>query len=123
MYMLAKYVTCGGGLIPKMNAFFPDLVHLIITVIKIGAPIILIILGMIDMFKAMMAQKEDEIKKAQSLFVKRLIAGVLIYLVFVIVEVVFSVLGEATEEDTDNIWGCVVCFIEGSENAKCEPTS
>ena len=114
--MLLDYVSCGGELIPKMNSFFPDLVHLIINIIKVGAPVLLIVLGMMDMAKGVMAQKEDEIKKAQGLFVKRLIAGVLVFLVFVVVELVFSLLAGATDEDNENIWDCVECFVKGSKS-------
>ena len=121
MYIL-NYVSCGNELIPKMNAFFPELVHLIVNLIKIGTPILLVILGMMDMFKAVTSQKEDEIKKAQGLFFKRLIAGVLVFLVFVIVELVFGLLASSTKEDQTNIWGCVDCFIDGpnGENSSCK---
>lgn len=115
--LLYEYVSC-GGIITKMNSFIPELTSLIITIIKIAVPIILVILGMIDLFKAMMAQKEDEIKKAQGLFVKRLVAGVLVFLVFVIVELIFNLLGDAVGSDKDNIWKCAECFISGPE--KCD---
>ena len=39
--------------------------HGIIPLIQIGIPIILIILGMLDLGKAVVASKEDEIKNAQ----------------------------------------------------------
>lgn len=122
MYIL-NYVSCGGGLIPRMNAFFPELVHLIINLIKIGTPILLVILGMMDMFKAMTAQKEDEIKKAQGLFFKRLIAGVLVFLVFVIVELVFGLLAGSTGDDQANMWDCVNCFVKGPDSPSCTPTN
>ena len=124
MHVLASYVTCGGGIIPKMNAFFPEIVNLIINIIKIGVPIVLIVLGMIDLLKGVMAQKEDEIKKAQGLFFKRLIAGVLVFFVVLIVEVIFKVLVSTaeTDENTQNIWSCVVCFMDGPKNDKaCVP--
>lgn len=112
-----EYVSC-GEIITKMNSFIPELTHLAILIIKIGTPVILIILGMIDMFKAMTAQKEDEIKKAQSLFIKRLIAGVLVYLVFIFVELVFNVLADAVGPNKDNIWSCVECFMDGPDSCK-----
>ena len=37
----------------------------IIPLVQIGIPIILIILGMLDLGKAVVASKEDEIKSAQ----------------------------------------------------------
>lgn len=116
--LATQYATCANF---SVNTFFPDVVSLIINIIKIGTPILLIILGMIDMFKAMTAQKEDEIKKAQGLFVKRLIAGILVYLVFVIVELLFGVLGSLTGDNDGNLWDCAVCFINGSDSESCKP--
>ena len=117
MYLLDS-VTCFGDV--SINTFFPEVVSLIVKVIKIGVPIVLIILGMMDMFKAMTAQKEDEIKKAQGIFIKRLVAGVLVFLVFVIVELLFSVLSgfEATGADS-SVWDCANCFIIGVDGGKC----
>ena len=48
----------------------------IIPLIQIGIPIILILLGMFDLGKAVMASKEDEIKSAQKLLIKRCIYAV-----------------------------------------------
>ena len=117
MYLLDK-VTCFGDI--SINTFFPEVVSLIVNVIKIGVPIVLIILGMMDMFKAMTAQKEDEIKKTQGMFVKRLVAGVLVFLVFVIVDLLFSVLSgfEDTGANAD-VWNCANCFIKGVKDGKC----
>ena len=110
--LILGYVKC-EGIIDGMNAFIPQLTSTIVTLIKLGVQIIIVILGMIDLFKAMTAQKEDEIKKAQTLFFKRLIAGVLVFLVFIIVEFVFNMLGAAVGNNKTNIWKCASCFIEG----------
>ena len=66
--------------------------HGIIPLIQIGIPIILILLGMLDLGKAVMASKEDEIKAAQKLLVKRLVYAVAIFFVVLIVQVVFGLL-------------------------------
>jgi len=70
-----------------------DIVKVIQTVyngIRIGVPIILIIVGMIGMGKAITQQKEDEIKKAQSLLVKQAIAAVLVFLMLSLVSLVIG---------------------------------
>ena len=41
--------------------------HGIIPLIQVGIPLILIVLGMLDLGKAVVASKEDEIKSAQKL--------------------------------------------------------
>ena len=52
--------------------------HGIIPLIQIGIPIILIVLGMLDLGKAVVASKEDEIKNAQKMLIKRCIYAIAI---------------------------------------------
>ena len=59
----------------------------VIPLIQIGIPIILIVLGMLDLGKAVMASKEDEIKSAQKLLIKRAIYAVAIFFVVFVVQV------------------------------------
>lgn len=69
----------------------------IVTLIQIGIPIILVVMGMLDLGKAVASQKEDEIKKAQSMLIKRLVYGALVYLVvFIVGFVVNLVSGDAS---------------------------
>ena len=87
----------------------PRTVHLIIVVLKIAIPVILVILGMMDLLKGVTASKEDEIKKGQQMFIKRLIAAVLVFFVVTIVQLVISF----AAKDSSNIMGCAKCFING----------
>lgn len=116
--LLNAYVSC-GGMIPRMATIIPKLTSTIVDLLKIGVPVLLIIFGMLDLGKAVIAQKEDEIKKSQNLFVKRLISAALVFLVFIIVELVFNLIAGNTEGDeSKNIWDCVSCFINGPEEGK-----
>ena len=72
----------------------------IIPLIQIGIPIILIILGMLDLGKAVVASKEDEIKAAQKLLVKRAIYAVAIFFIVFAVNAIFSLLAGTTGEDS-----------------------
>ena len=79
----------------------------IIPLIQIGIPIILIILGMLDLGKAVIASKEDEIKSAQKMLIKRCIYAVAIFFVVMIVQVVFGLLsstGDAEIGSTSTNW-------------------
>ena len=79
----------------------------LIPIIQIGVPIILIVLGMFDLGKAVVASKEDEIKSAQNLLVKRFIYAIAIFFVVFIVRAVFNVVagtGDAT--GTGNWYTC-----------------
>ena len=102
--------TCGSGDF-VFEGMFPKAVSIIVTIIKIGVPILLIIIGMLDLGKAVMAQKEDEIKKSQGLFVKRLIAAILVFLVVFAVQIVVRFV--ASKTDKKNITSCINCFING----------
>lgn len=70
----------------------------VIPLIQLGIPIILIILGMLDLGKAVVASKEDEIKAAQKLLIKRAIYAIAIFFVILIVQVVFGLLNTAGDE-------------------------
>jgi hypothetical protein len=71
----------------------------VIPIIQIGIPIILIILGMLDLGKAVVASKEDEIKTAQKMLIKRAIYAIAIFFVVLIVTLVFDLLGSAGTDD------------------------
>lgn len=80
----------------------------IIDIIQIVIPVIIVILAMLDLGKAVMAGEDKEIKAAQSLLVKRLIYGVVIFFVFVIVQVVFGLVGQnPNSSDAKECWSCV----------------
>ena len=108
VYAIEK-VACGNVTgIPKK---IPELTSFAITIVQIAVPVILVLIGSFDFFKAVTAQKEDEIKKAQSLFVKRLIIAGLIFFIVVIVKLIVSAVADASSA---NIINCIDCFISGS---------
>lgn len=89
----------------------PNIVSTIVTVIKIVVPVLLVVFGMIDLMKGVVAGKEDEIKKGQQLFIKRLISGALVFFVFIIVQLIISLAADSA--DKNNIMTCAKCFING----------
>lgn len=77
----------------------------IIPLVQLGIPIILIILGMLDLGKAVVASKEDEIKNAQKMLIKRAIYAVAIFFIVLIVQLVFGLLGSAGKDNMGNDLG------------------
>ena len=69
------------------------LVRFVLNIICIAVPIIMILMGTIDLFKAVTAGKEEDIKKKQKALITRIIAGVLVFLVPTIVMLIMSLLG------------------------------
>lgn len=63
-----------------------------LNVLTFVIPIILIILGVTDLSKAVLANKEDETKKAQKMFGTRLIYAVVIFLIPTLISLLFNLL-------------------------------
>lgn len=108
--------VCSGildvtGGFPSKLAF---IIHLIYVFIQVFVPILLIIWGMLDLGKAVMAQKEDEIKKGQNTFIKRLIAAAILFFVVTIVRFLVSIVGD----DSEGITGCIDSIL-GCESTSC----
>jgi hypothetical protein len=101
--------SCGNGALENISGMLPYVTSTIYLIIEIAVPVLLILYGMFDLGKAVIAQKEDEIKKGQATFFKRLIAAILVFFVLMIVKLV---IGFVSENDP-RITGCVSCFIEG----------
>ena len=57
---------------------------------RIGVPILIILLGIIDFAKAVMTSKEDEMKASQNKFVKRLIIGIAIFFIPTLVNLIMD---------------------------------
>ena len=114
MFILAA-TSCNafGGV--EIPAALPSLVTILVNVIKMAVPILLIIFGMLDLGKAVTAQKEDEIKKGQQVFFKRAIAAIMVFLVVAIVQLLVGLMSNATNETDGSIWKCVNHFINYSE--------
>jgi len=109
--VLAQNITACETAIPGVviDEKIPNAVSTIILLIKIAVPILLVIFGMLDLAKAIIAQKEEEIKKGRSIFIKRLITAAIVFFVVAIVQVVISFVGGNEKES--GMWECVNCFI------------
>jgi len=116
MYLLLE---CNGNLKPIMV-----LVGWIVFLIQMGIPIILIVLGMIDLGKAVIASKDDEIKKAQKAFGKRFIYAAAVFLVVWAVKLVLGWLPNLVndiETDTTSWQGCWACIASRGEQNESDP--
>ena len=86
------------------------LVGIVVFAIKVVVPIILIVVGMLDLAKAVTEKNEDNIKKAQQALIKKAIAAVLVFLVVTIVNLLMSLVGnkdyKACTDCLDNPWQC-----------------
>ena len=84
-----------GGLGPIVSV-----VKGLFDIIKIFVPIALLIMGVIDLAKAVLASDDKEIKAAQSKLVKRAIAAVAVFFAVTLVDAIMGLVGRG-EETTD----------------------
>lgn len=106
--VLDDYV-CTESFTPGFPTQLASIIATIVSLIQIVVPILLIIWGMLDLGKAVMAQKEDEIKKGQQTFIKRIIAAAIVFFVVVIVKLVVGLVAGA---DGTGIANCIDAILK-----------
>ena len=118
---VSNSTLCDGVLIP--NQLF-NLVSTIVRLIKIAVPVLLIIFGMIDFAKSVVAKNEDDVKKFRKQFISRVVSAVIVFVIVFVVQ--FAVNLISSVEDTTNeegqtisdIWSCSKKFINGVSDNK-----
>lgn len=112
--LATKYLVCDND--KKIPYAFASMVSTFITIIKIAVPILLVISGMISFFKvASSSNVDDEMKKAKSKLINSILAAVIIFFVFSIVNFAVSLVAGANNK----FMKCVECFINID---KCDTT-
>lgn len=99
MFLVAADDVC-GGLGPIVST-----VKNLFNIIKIIIPIALLIMGVIDLSKAVLASDEKEIKAAQGKFIKRAIAAVAVFFAVTLVDAVIGLIG-SDDADTTGWFQC-----------------
>ena len=89
------------------------LVGLVVYILKIVIPLILIVLGMVDLGKAVVSSDEKAINKAVGSLIKRFIAAVVVFFVPTIVNAIFGVVGVMSKSEHDDYQTCVNCITGG----------
>ncbi|MDD3340778.1 MAG: hypothetical protein PHN72_01055 [Bacilli bacterium] len=103
-----SYLVCDENI--RIPYQVVSLLRTVEMLIKIGVPIILIVMGMIDFGKVVMGKPDEQMKKTKSAFASRMIAGVLVFFVVSIVEMVLPLIN--TE---DTIVRCTKCVLLNKE--------
>lgn len=83
-----------------------NIIKAVLNIVQWAIPIIIIVLGTFDLMKAVIASKEDEIKAAQKLLIKRVVYAIVIFLIPTIVHFVFNIVSSNVTEGTENFWAC-----------------
>ena len=103
-------VTCGYGKLSLGDGMLPQTISTIINIMKVVIPIMVVFFGLLDLGKAVMSQKEDDIKKNQGLLIKRLIIAILVFFVVSLVQFIVSLVGGKDEP----FWDCFDCFVNNN---------
>lgn len=101
------YVSCGGA--DDIPLYIPGWISLLVNLLKIVTPIILIFVSVISLLKALSSSKEDEMKKAQSSLISKIIAAVMVFFVITIVQFVISKVAE--DDEYQGFTDCLNCFL------------
>ena len=98
----------------KVDGDITTFVHNFIMAIKIAVPVVLVIFGMFDLSKGVVAGKEDEIKKGQSTFLKRLIAGIVVFFMVSLTQLLVALIDKESDGD---IWACANAIMNGENKS------
>lgn len=118
LFYILSNVSCGNGANGPLviDATLPSAISTIVNIMKVAIPVLVVVFGLIDLGKAVMSAKEDDIKKNQGLLIKRLIVAVLVFFVVSIVQFVVSLVG-GSNDSVNPYKNCFDCFI----NNECSP--
>lgn len=82
-----------GGLGPVVNV-----IKGVFNLIRIAVPIILIVMGSVDLAKAVLASDDKEIKAATGKLIKRAIAAAAVFFIVTIVDVVMGLVAKGVDD-------------------------
>ena len=82
----------------------------VFPIVQIGIPILLILMGTIDMGRAVIASDEKEIKAAQSRLIKRVIYAIVVFFMVTLVTVVMNIVATADSDDVEGATSWRSCW-------------
>lgn len=107
---IKNFCTKTGGLL--------EYVGYALLIFKIAIPLIIIVLGMMDFGKAVVSEKDEDVKKQAVKLLRRAIAGVIIFFIPTIVIWIFKTI-DGFKEDAGNFKNCETCLLKpGSKDCQ-----
>ena len=102
LFQIGAIDSC-GGLLPIVRVIRKG----VFPLVQLFIPIILIILGTIDLGKAVIASDDKEVKAAQGRLIKRFIYAALIFFVTTLVSVLMDLVSKGGDDAGDTTsWFC-----------------
>lgn len=106
-YNSGNKIKCGKV---EFASSIADVFYYVLLIVQIAVPITLVLFGMMDLVKAMVSGKDDDIKKSQGVLFKRIVTGALVFLIIFVVK--FSMQFVSADQSVVN---CIKCFTNGSK--------
>ncbi len=103
---MVQYIIKNINILAECGIFNPSMYNLLsdwYQWILISVPIIVVVLCTVDIAKAVIAQDDKEIKKAQASVLKRLIIGVIIFFIPIILNLLLGYITDVPLGDTCGI--------------------
>ncbi|MBQ3306771.1 MAG: hypothetical protein IJG68_01100 [Bacilli bacterium] len=103
LFQIGAIDAC-GGLLPIVRVIKKGL----FPIIQIGIPIVLILLGTIDLGKAVISSDDKQVKEAQGRLIKRFVYAALVFFVATLVSVLMNIVAQGGQRDANTTgWeGC-----------------
>ena len=90
----------------------------ILNVVKIVIPILILFFGVLDFGKAVVASKDDEIKKALKSLLFRILSGTVIFFIPVLIKFAFGLVDSFSDDIEKDYNVCVAC-LTGPKSSAC----
>ena len=100
--------TEGCEILGGVNSDTVKMLSNAIKIIRLGAPILIIILGITDFLKILFSGEEKDFKESFNKFVKRLIAGVILIFIPYILQLIVSLSGVEAQYGIDNFFCSII---------------
>ena len=82
----------------------------VFPILQIGVPIILIVLGTLDLAKAVIASEEKQVKEAQSKLIKRCIYAAAVFFVTTLVTLLMNIVAKGADKSENNTTSWATCW-------------
>ena len=106
-----SYLNCAENIFIPYQ--FVSLIRALIQIIKVGVPIILIVVGMLDFGKVVLGKPDEQMKKSWKNFSSRIVCAMFLFLVISVVE-----MGLPMVEAEDSVLNCFSCAVKDTSNCK-----
>lgn len=112
-------LKCGEDI--YFPVFLVKLVANLFQFVQIMVPVAIIIVGLIELFKAVIASDENKMTESKNALIRKIISGVLIFLIVAVVRFAFTVIPNFADGDVDAM-ECMANFINGVEYSDACPS-